>query len=411
MDIRRMMGIAALGAAVTTMVTVPAGAQEPGPSATAEATSSGRAVHLSVFGQGLTVGETSSRVTPGAAEASGMGVASPLFDGGASAASVQGDGQDGSTEPECAQAVDQIPGLSLEFACSSSVAAVQGGNSSAATTANAGRIVINPIAPILETPLSTVVEPVQGGLQQLVGALEPVLGPIDDASGLGLQDTLGELFDALLDGGDLATISLGDASTDSLIQDGMASTSCVSEGTRIDVLDVPPTGELDPPPVISLILGEARTEVTVQDGTPTPVANPAGITVKVPPLGLDQPLALGQTLEIPLPEPLGTSVISVTGGASGIDEQGRGFATADGLSIDLLNGEALMGGIELSIARCSSTAGAPAAQLPQTPAAPAAPAPQLPTTGSDGPSPLALAATVGLAGLGLTLLRRARGTA
>lgn len=415
MKVYRMVGIATLGAAAAALAAVPVGAQEAGPQPAAvpalEATSSGRAVHISVFGQGLTIGETSSKVTGGAAEASGLGLASPIFDGGASSASVQGQGTDGSTEPVCVQAVDQIPGLTLELVCSSSVASVDGANASAATTAAGTKIVLNPIAPILETPLSAVVAPLQGGLQQLVGALEPVLGPIDDASGLGLQDTLGDLFDALLGGGDLVTVSLGNASTDSRIQDGTAATSCVSEGARVDVLDLPAVGGVDPAPVISLIVGDARTEVTVEDGVPTPVSSPAGITVQVPPLGLNQPLALGQTLEIPLPEPLGTSVISITDGVSGTDEQGRGFATADAVSIHLLNGSALMGGIELSFARCSSTAGGPAAAEPAPePATP--PAQQsLPTTGSDDTNTLALAGVVGLAGLGLALLRRSGTTA
>lgn len=406
MKVHRMVGIATLGAAAAALAAVPVGAQEPAAAPALEATSSGRAVHISVFGQALTVGETSSKVTGGAAEARGLGLASPIFDGGASSATVQGSGTDGSTDPVCVQTVDQIPGVSLELVCSSSVATVDGANASAATTAAGTKIVLNPIAPILETPLSAVVEPVQGGLQQLVGALEPVLGPVDDASGLGLQDTLGDLFDALLDGGDLVTVSLGDASTDSRIQDGTAAASCVSEGARVDVLDLPAAGGVDPAPVISLIVGDARTEVTVENGVPTPVSSPAGITVEVPTLGLNQPLALGQTLEIPLPEPLGTSVITLTDGASGIDEQGRGFATADAVSIDLLNGSALMGGIELSFARCSSTAGGPVVTVAETePVTPAAQA-SLPVTGSDDDGTLALAAAAALGGLGIAVLRR-----
>lgn len=406
-----MVGAVALGAALTTAtVSAPVGAQEaPAPTVTApEASSSARAVNISLFGQGLTVGETSSSVAKGRAQASGTGIASPIFNGGESAALIEGSGTNGSTEPTCTQAVNQIPGLSLEFACSSSIAETDGNNARAATTANAGRITLNPIAPLLQTPLSTVVEPLQGGLQTLIGALEPLLGPIEEASGLGLDDTLGDLVDALLDGGDLATISLGDASTTSEIRDGAISTSCVAEGTRIDVLDLPAVGGTDPEPVISLILGDVSTEVTVKDGVATPVSRPAGVTVRVPPLGLDQPLALGQTLDIPLPEPLGTSTITITDGITGTDDQGRSVATADAVKIDLLNGSALMGGIELSIAACSSTAGGPAPA-----AAVGTPTPELnrqqgtlPRTGSSDDRTLALAGAVALAGLGAALLRR-----
>lgn len=407
-----MVGAVALGAALTTAtVSAPVGAQEAEttPPPTLEASSSGRALTISLFGQGLTVGETSTSVGAGRAEASGVGIDSPIFTGGESQAS----GTGGSSEPVCTQAVDQIPGFSFQFACSSSVTEVSGANSSAATTANAGRIVLNPIAPLLQTPLSAVVDPLQGGLQTLIGALEPVLGPIEDASGLTVDDTLADLFDALLDGGDLATISLGNASTTSEIRDGVASTSCVSEGTRIDVLDLPAAGGVDPEPVISLILGDVSTEVTVENGVPTPVSNPSGITIKVPPLGLNQPLALGQTFEIPLPEPLGTSTISITDGVRGTDDQGRGVATADSVVIDLLNGSALMGGIELKVAGCSSTAGgpapAPAATPPQSP--PLSPQGSLPRTGSSDDRTLALAGAVALAGLGAALLRRRSGQA
>jgi len=120
-----------------------------------------------------------------------------------------------------------------------------------------------------------------------------------------------------------------------------------------------------------------------------------------------------RTIDIPLPEPLGTSTISITDGVRGTDEQGHSFASADSVSLDLLNGEALMGGIELNVAQCSSRAGA-IAQAVQTPAAPpsqtpTAAAPMLPTTGSDDDRTLAIAATLAVAGAGLALVRRRTG--
>lgn len=409
-DLRKTVGITALAAAAASLVVVPsAGAQEASPDAPAyEASSSAQALELSLFGQGLTVGQGSSRVSPGESGADGLAIASPVFDGGASSAVVQGTGTDGSSEPVCIQGSDQIPGFSFEFACSSSQVEAGDGRASAASRSTAGGIVLNPVAPLLQTPLSVVVEPVQGGLQTLVGALEPVLGPIRDASGLDLQNTVGDLLDALLDGGDLVSIVLGESLTSSSLEGNLLSTSCSAEGARIDVLDLPAVGGEDPPPVISVILGDVTTRVDVDTttGTATPVANPAGVTIVVPPLGLNQPLALGQTIDIPLPEPLGTSTISITDGVRGTDEQGRSFATADSVNLDLLNGSALMGGIELNVARCSSLARA-AAQPVQEPAAPtAAPDPVLPTTGSEDDRTLAMAATLGLAGVGLSLLRR-----
>jgi len=410
-DVRKIVGVTALTAAAASLAAMPAaGAQEASAAAPAyEASSSAQALELSLFGQGLIVGKSSSRVGPGESGADGFALATPVFDGGVSSAVVQGAGSSGSSEPVCVQGFDQIPGLSLEFACSSSKVEAEDTGANARSESTAGRIVLNPVAPLLETPLSTVVEPLEGGLQTLVGALEPVLGPVGDASGLDLQNTVGDLLDALLDGGDLVSIALGDSSTSTSLEGDLLSASCSAEGTRIDVLDLPAVGGEDPPPVISVILGDVSTRVDVDTstGAGTPVANPAGVTIVVPSLGLDQRLALGQTIDIPLPEPLGTSTISVTDGVRGTDEQGRSFATADSVSLDLLNGEALMGGIDLNVARCSSRAGA-IAQSVQAPPAPGAPtaAPVLPSTGSEDNRTLAVAATLAMAGAGLALVRR-----
>lgn len=410
-DVRKTIGLAALATAALGAAVVPAaGAQEPPPAY--EATSSAQALELSLFGQGLIVGEGSSRVAPGEAAADGFALATPVFDGGASSAVVQGTGSDGSSEPVCVQGFDQVPGLTLEFACSTSQAEASATGARATSTSTAGRIVLNPVDPLLQTPLSAVVDPLQGGLQTLVGALEPVLGPIRDNSGLDLGNTVGDLLDALLDGGDLVSIVLGDSTTSSSLEGSTLSTTCAAEGTRIDVLDLPAIGGEDPPPVISVVLGDVSTRVDVDTttGTGTPVANPSGVTIVVPSLGLDQPLGLGQTIDIPLPEPLGTSTISITDGVRGTDEQGHSFATADSVRLDLLNGEALMGGVELNVAQCSSRAGA-IAQAVQAPAAPpsqtpTAAAPVLPTTGSDDDRTLAIAATLAVAGAGLALVRR-----
>ena len=63
------------------------------------------------------------------------------------------------------------------------------------------------------------------------------------------------------------------------------------------------------------------------------------------------------------------------------------------------------GGIELELAGCTSVASA-AVAAPPTTVTPAPDTPTLPTTGSDDTGTLALAGVVGLAGLGLALLRR-----
>lgn len=394
MNVRRMLGVAALGAAATSLVFVPgAGAQDAGPAHAGS--SSGEALNLSVFGQGLTVGSTLAELTPTTGTAQGSGVATPAFEAGATSAS---ETEPGSAEETCEGPLDQIPGLSIALACSSSQVTM-GATSTAAATGRVGTITLNPVAPILETPLSEVVGPVEDGVDQLLDGLQPVLGPIDDATDLGLEDTLGELFDRLFAGADLVTVTLGDTASTTTADAAKVSTSCIAEGARVDVLSI-----LDGPPLISVIVGQASSAVDVDraTGTGTPTVSPALVTVESATLGVAPiTVPVGQTIEIPLPEPLGASFIRVADGTTGTNEDGSTFATANAVSLDLLNGEALQGGIELELAGCTSVASGAAAELPASPAAP-----MLPTTGSDDTGTLALAGVAGLAGLGLALLRR-----
>lgn len=405
MNVRRMMGVAALGAAATSLAFVPgAGAQSPPEYA---GTSAGEALSLSVLGQKLTVGSTATEIDSSPkASASGAGFATPIFSAGATTAAVQGTGTQGSTEPTCEAPIEQIPGISIGLACGSAFATVGADGPSASATGTVGEIVINPVEQLLATPLAEVLGPVEGGLDQLLGALAPVLGPIDDASGLGLDDTLQELVDNLFSGADLVSITLGANESSTSAAGGVVTSECSSDGIQIDVLGAEALGV---PPVISIVLGEASTSVTADrnGGEPTAVANPSLATIRSPlvPNG-ELPLSIGQTIELPLPEPLGTTVISAAAGTRGVDENGLTFATAGAFTLELLNGEALQGGIQLDIAGCTSAAGAvvPAAVTP--PQTPTAAAPTLPTTGSDDTNTLALAGVVGLAGLGLALLRR-----
>lgn len=407
MDIRRMIGVAALGAAATSLVFVPgAGAQAP---ESFSASSEGEALGLSVLGQGLTLGTTLAEVdsTPKAI-AEGFGVATPLFEAGATSATVEGEGADGSTEQKCEAPLDQVPMLSILLACSSSVASVTGGAPSAAGTGGVGAITVNPVATLLETPLSEVVAPVEDGLGQLLGALEPVTGPVGDTTGIDLDSSVSDLLDALFSGADLVSVTIGDTEANSSVTAESVSSECASEGARIDVLDAAPVAGVDAPPVISIIVGEAATSVVADRAGGEPVAevNPSLVTVRSALLpGGEVVVPIGQSIEIPLPEPLGTSTISAAAGTTGVNEDGNSFATASAVTVHLLGGEALQGGVELNLAACSSAAGATPARLPS---APTAAAPTLPTTGSDGPNGLALASTVGLAGLGLALLRRTR---
>lgn len=412
---RRLAGIAALAAASASVLVIPgAGAQ------TVEygATSDGVGLDLSLFGQGLTAGKAHSELTSAPqAAAEGAGLANPLSPAGATSASVEGaDATDGSADETCdSDALPPIPGLSIALACSSSIASIAGGNPSSTATGRVAGIEANPVGALLDTPLAEVVPPVQDGLDQLLGGLAPVLGPVGEGAGLDLEDTISDLLDSLLEGAPLATITLGPTRSSTTVADGTVTSECAASGGRVDILDPPPVaGAADLPPAISVIVGDAATSVvastTSSDEDPLATADPAIVTVVVPSLGIDQPVGPGDDIEIPLPEPLGTSTISVAGGSTGTDDSGATFARASAVRLDLLNGEALMGGIELALADCLSVAGATVTAAPTPPAQPPAPAspPFLARTGADDPSGLALAATVGLAGLALALLRRTR---
>lgn len=415
MNSRRLLGIAALGAAAASMVMVPgAGAQE----GTYSASSSGRALALNVGPEGVTLGDTSAVIdsTP-LAQADGAGVANPLSPVGISTAKVEGaDGTAGSVDETCEGELPEIPLLAAAFACSSSVASITGGTPAAASTARVGTLEANPIDPLLDTPLADVLGEVEGVLDQVIEGLSPILGPIDENTDLGLQNTLNELFEQLFDGAPLLTVTIGDTSSSATVEDGKVITTCTANGARIDLLDAPEildTG-IDPEPVLSLIVGEANTTVTADTATGTAegVSNPSIVTILLPtsPALDGTQVGPGETVEIPLPEPLGTQVISVAGPTTGTTDDGQTFARASAVRIHLLPTETFQGGIELALADCQSFGGANVA-LPRPPETTTTTQPPLlPRTGSDGPNGLALASAVGFAGLGLVLLRRTRTT-
>lgn len=406
---RRLAGIAALAAAASSLLVIPgAGAAQ----VDYGATSDGVGLELSLFGQGLTAGKSHSELTSApTAAAEGAGIANPLAPVGDTTAEVDTDGTAGSPDETCeTDPLPEIPGLGIALACSSALATIAGGTPSSSSSARVAGIEANPVGVVLGTPLSEVVAPVHDGLDQLLGGLAPVLGPIDEGSGLGLENTINDLLDRLLEGAPLATVTLGPTQTATSVQGGAVVSECTASGGRVDVLDPPPAADgIDLPPAISVIVGSAATSVQADtaSGGATPEFDPAIVTVVVPSMNINQAVAPGQNIEIPLPEPLGTSTISVAGGSTGTTDEGATFARASAVRLHLLNSEALSGGIVLALADCLSVAGATVTAEPTTTTT-LAPLGPLPRTGSDGPNTLALAAAIGFAGLGTILLRRTR---
>ncbi len=409
MHIRRLVGIAALGAASVSLLGIPsADAQE----VTYAASADGQALALSLFGQGFTAGKTHADISSAPkATAVGDGIANPLAPAGHTEFETTTDGESaGSPDENCQGSLDQIPGVVIDLACSASQTQITGGAPAADATARVGTIQLDPVDPLLATPLSDVVDQAQGGVDQLLSGLAPVLQPVDDASNLGVQDTLGDLFTALFNGAPLATLTIGNTTSTSETTADAVTSTCTASGGQLDILDPAPVGAVDAPPVISVVIGDASTSVVAKtDGSqPTATADPAIVTVRVPssPQLSEVTVGPGDSVEIPLPDPFGSSTITVADGDTGTNDDGSAYARASGVRLDLLNGDALMGGIELSLADCASVAGVDV-PLPRPEPAPVTPAP-LPRTGGTTPNPLALAATIGLAGLGFALLRRSR---
>ena len=428
---RRLAGIAALAAASASILVVPgAGAQEGG--TTYAGSSDGRALALNVFGQGLTAGLTHSEAASSGeasdapfAVATGTGILNPISPVGVSAAAEPDAAlPEGATETEGEQCGGALPaelaaaGIAADFACSTSTASAGGGLPSSTSASRVSAIQLNPVNAINQTPLGEVVEGVEGGVDQLLGGLDPLFQGIDEGTGLTTDNFVEDLFELLLNGAPLATVTVGDTASATTATTETVVTECTAEGARIDVLD--PAGmelegvEVDAPPLVSIQVGASSTKVTATHATGEAVAEatPAIATVRAPALGeafAEIAVGPGTAQTIALPEPLGNIVISAAGTVEENPEGGGKSIQASAVRVHLFQGsEPLMDGVELALADCLSVAAA-TAPAPVAPAPPIEPAiPSLPRTGTDGPNGLALAATVGLAGLGLALLRRTR---
>lgn len=411
MNVRRLTGIAALGLGAATMVLVPSAAAEE---VTYGAASTGQALHLSVFGQDLTAGRAVSSITSDpSATANGAGIANPLSPVGITEASVEGDGEDIAPE-NCEGSLPEIPGLGLGLACSSSSATVVDGDPASSATGTVGGLSVAPSS-TLDTLLGDVTGEIQGGVDQLLDGLSDVFVGADEATGLDTQSTVEDLLATLLDEGTLANATIGDTKTTTETTAEAVTTTCAAEGASVNLIDVPG----DVAPVATITVGESSTAVTVDraTGEATTAVNPAIVHVSAPTLGIDVGVEVGQTVDIPLPEPLGMSRVIVADGAEGTDDEGNTTATASAVRIELLTSEALMGGITLALADCASVAGLtitedPAPKLDPTPepAPEPEPEPALPKTGGSGLNGWAVGAAVLLSGLGIGLLRRSTPT-
>jgi LPXTG-motif cell wall-anchored protein len=430
MKTRRFMGVAALGAVAASLLLAPAAHAQQQPTVTYGAGSDGRALAINLFGQGLTAGMTHTEASSNregidgpVAVATGAGIANPVSPVGQSAAGApDGALPEGMTATEGEQCAGALPaelaqlGLAADFACSTSSAALTDGSPSASSTSRVASLQLNPVNAINQTPLAEVVEGLETeAIDPLLEGLAPVFQGIDEGTGLTTEDTLNDLFELLLNGAPLATVTVGATASTTTATAAQVVTECTAEGARIDVLD--PAGvegvegiDADAPPVLSVIVGNASTSITTDltTGQATAAATPALATIIAPLLGPENQridVGPGGAQTIPLPAPFGNVIVSAAGTTEGQTEDGATTIQASAVRVHLFEGsEDLMNGIEVAFADCASVAGATVTAA--VPELAREDPPALPRTGSESTDGLALAAVIGIAGLGVTVLRR-----
>lgn len=371
-------------AAASSFVAVPGGAQE-GTVGVPRSEAQASAVRVSLFGNELIVGaagSSASSAPSAAAEGTGARLATTGF-GESSAAADATTPTSGSETPTCSDLSlpSDVPlPVTVTTACSASQATAAEGAGSGTARAEAFEVVVGlGAAPI---DLGAVTEQVVDPILELLGQA-PL--PVDDL------EQLGVLLDLALDG-TVPIVRLASGVTDatSTASGTAASASASAEGAIIEIL-----GGI----AATITIGRSVATATYEGDqlTAEHVVAPVTITpgaALVEALGLPAtpiPVPPGQTVALPLPDPL-TSTITV---ADGQDEIGDTTArsTAANVRLDLATGLP-GGGVVLAAADTAAAVERPAAQptatVPPTEppvVSPASTPPAreaLPRTGGDG---------------------------
>jgi hypothetical protein len=422
--LRRTIGIGAAAAAVTIAGIVPAGAQtSPGGLASYAAGAKATALDLTVFGQSLTVSETTAGIDSTAkAVADGHALLTPAFSSPGAAVTSTGSPVTGQ---DC-QEIDlpsPINLAALDIVCVDTSAAVTGGNPLGSSLSKEIVIEVKAGDLVATTPLADVVGQIQTGLGSLFDALVPVTQPLEEQTQIQLDDIVNGLLDEVQAGDVLARITVAPTSSISQFATGV-SAAAKSNGVVVELLPNLPGGAL-----AVATVGESTASV-VRDattGAPTLAGSAAVLNVTYP-NGLLGGLgvltdALGQAVNVTVDQlacgdanPLSDVICFTLGGTKDLDQAsakalGLDFGPntvgreSSVLSLNLLSA-APEGGIVLNVGH---TAAASGSTLPAPlPGGPLEDLP-LPRTGGDTAMPLTLALlAVGAVGAGL--LRRTRTT-
>lgn len=370
-------------ASAFSLVASPGGAQEDAvvvPRAEAQAT----ALRVSLFGTDLIVSEAdtaASSAPSSSASAAGAVLATTGFgqsEATASASAPTG----GSEEPVCSDIAlpDDLPlPIEVAAACSASLATAAEGAGSGSAQARGFEVEVG----LGETPipLGEVTDQVVGPILDLLGAAPVPLEELDQ-----LELLLGLALDGTLP---LITITSGVTDATSTASATAASATASTEATTIQIL-----GGI----AATITIGRSVATATYEGGQldAEHVVAPVTITpgaALVEALGLPAapiPVLPGQTVDLPLPDPL-TSRITVADGEDALDAT-TARSTASNIRLDLGTGLP-GGGIVLAAADAAAGVERPAtAPVPATvPADPPTVSPAttparqaLPRTGGDG---------------------------
>jgi hypothetical protein len=276
--LRRTIGIAATAAAVTVASIIPASAQtSPGGLESYAAGAKATALDLTVFGQAITVSDTAAGIDSTAkAVADGKAMLTPAFASpGAPAAS------DGTTTNSDCQEIDlpsPINLAALDIVCVNTTAVLTNGNP--ISSAVSDEVVIEVTAPdlIADTPLTDVVAGIQDGLGQLFDALVPVTEPLEEATQVELDGIVDGLLAEVQEGDVLVRITVAPTSSTSQFGSGVAA-NATSNGVVVELLPNLPGGALAVATVGSSSAGVVRDVTT---GAPTLSGEAAVLNVTYP---------------------------------------------------------------------------------------------------------------------------------
>ena len=400
--IYRLGGLLAASLLISTAVAGPSSADTP---ERFVGNAAGRALALSVLGNDLTFGVSTAGVEPMKAIATGQGQLLAATD--AMTSSVTAEGSDDQAQ-KCGPV--SLPAevaniVSLSAACSgATLAEITNGLPRAHGEGSVATLGLN-----ASTVVNTILGDVKIG-EDLRKALDPVIKPVEEGTGITAATTVLDLVDEVLTTKTL-DVALGKATSDVTTTAESVTSKATASGATIKILPTPELvnslGDIVIEPLATITVSSSSATATYNrsTGVATPSFDAALVTVTFnSALGLPTlSLKPGVTRTILEGTPL-ESEITVANGSTSKSADGGVAAVADGVSLHLLKG--VNGGIGLQLAHSEvNVAGKVATKVVDPPKpAPVVKSDTLPRTGGVPWMPIAGAGALGLA----VLVRRSR---